>query len=186
MAAPSQRARGVPAGDRPAATGHAGAWLAGTAAACIAAVAAALVSQHAFDMQPCPWCVLQRLIFLAIALACGIALVSRCPRWRRAGAGLGLVLALCGVAAALWQHFRAAASASCNLTLADRIVGATQLDRLLPDVFEPRASCADAAVKLFGVPYDYWSLALFALAAAVLWRVLRGSSGLGRSVSARR
>ena len=39
----------------------------------VAAVAAALVTQHGFDMQPCPWCVLQRLIFLAIAL---VALVG--------------------------------------------------------------------------------------------------------------
>ena len=33
------------------------------------ALGAALVSQHVFDMQPCPWCVLQRLIFVALALA---------------------------------------------------------------------------------------------------------------------
>jgi disulfide bond formation protein DsbB len=33
-------------------------------------VGGALVSQHVFDMQPCPWCVLQRLIFVAIALVC--------------------------------------------------------------------------------------------------------------------
>ena len=33
------------------------------AIAAFAAVAAALVSQHAFGMEPCPWCVLQRLVF---------------------------------------------------------------------------------------------------------------------------
>jgi hypothetical protein len=38
----------------------------------------------------------------------------------------------------------------------DRIVGATGLDRLLPDVFEARANCADAAVSLLGMPYAYW------------------------------
>ena len=31
-------------------------------------VAAAMVSQHVYDMQPCPWCVLQRLIFVLIGL----------------------------------------------------------------------------------------------------------------------
>ena len=35
----------------------------------LAGVAVALLTQHALDMQPCPWCVLQRVIFLAIALA---------------------------------------------------------------------------------------------------------------------
>jgi len=42
--------------------------LTGIAGVALVAVAAALVSQHALDMQPCPWCVLQRLIFVAIAL----------------------------------------------------------------------------------------------------------------------
>lgn len=136
--------------------------LSGVALVCVAAVAAALVSQHAFDMQPCPWCVLQRVIFLAIALACGIGLLWRGRLGRLVSTGLALLLAVSGITAALWQHFQAAASASCNLTLADKIVsGFLKLDSLLPDVFSPRASCADAAVNLLGVPYDFWSLALF-------------------------
>lgn len=136
--------------------------LAGTALVCIAAVAAALVSQHVYDMQPCPWCVLQRVIFLTIALACGLGLLWRNRIGRMVTIGLALLLTVSGIAAALWQHFQAAASASCNLTLADKIVsGWLQLDSLLPDVFSPRASCADAAVNLLGVPYDFWSLALF-------------------------
>jgi disulfide bond formation protein DsbB len=149
-------------------------WLAGIALSCIAAVGVALVSQHVFDMQPCPWCVLQRVICLAIAIACVIGLLWRSRIGRRVGASLGLLLALCGIAAALWQHFKAAASASCNLTLADKIVSRwLQLDQLAPDVFEPRASCADAAVSLLGVPYDFWSLALFVLIALQLVRMLR-------------
>jgi disulfide bond formation protein DsbB len=151
-------------------------WFIGVTLASLAAVAAALVSQHVFDMQPCPWCVLQRVIFLAIALTCGLGLIWRNALGRRVSAGLGLLLALCGVAAALWQHFKAAASASCNLTLADKIVsGWLQLDSLLPDVFSPRASCADAAVSLLGVPYDFWSLALFAAIALVLVSLFRRS-----------
>ena len=152
--------------------------LAAMALACLAAVAAALVSQHAFGMEPCPWCVLQRVVFLAIALACGIGLLWRAPAGRMLAAGLGLLLALAGMAAALWQHFVAASSTSCNLTFADRIVGGLKLDSLLPDVFSPRASCADAAVNLLGVPFDLWSLALFALLAVVAVSLL---SGRGRA-----
>ena len=129
--------------------------------ASLAALAAALVSQHMFDMQPCPWCVLQRLIFGAIALAALIGLLWRTALGRRVAAALGIVLAAAGVAAALWQHVVAAQSASCNRTLADRIISGLQLDALLPDVFAATASCADAAVRLFGFPYEYWSLALF-------------------------
>ncbi len=147
--------------------------LGAVALACVGAVGLALVSQHRFDMQPCPWCVLQRVIMLAIALACVIGLAWRSAVGRRVGAGLGTLLALSGIAAALWQHFYAAASASCNLTLADKIVSRwLGLDQALPDVFEPRASCADAAVSLLGVPYDFWSLALFVICALVLVRVV--------------
>ena len=143
------------------------------AIACLAAVGAALVSQHMFDMQPCPWCVLQRLIFVAIALACLVgAAIPRRPG-RVGAAVLVELLVLCGIAAALWQHFKAAASASCNLTLADKIIGALQLDSLLPEVFAPRASCADAAVSLFGVPYDFWSLLLFVLCGIGVLSLLR-------------
>ena len=147
--------------------------LAGVAVLCLAAVGAALVTQHAFGMEPCPWCVLQRVIFLAVALACGLGLVWRSATGRRLGAGLGVLLALSGVAAALWQHFVAAATNSCNMTLADRIVGGMKLDSLLPDVFSPRASCADAAVKLMGLPYEFWSLGLYGLMAALLLLVVR-------------
>ena len=148
---------------------------AGVGIASIAAVGAALISQHGYGMQPCPWCVLQRVIFLAIALACGLGLIWRSATGRVIAATLGLLLALSGVAAALWQHFQAAASASCNLTLADRIVsGWLGLDSLWPDVFSARASCAEAAVKLLGVPYDLWSAALFVIITIALLRGVRG------------
>lgn len=130
--------------------------LAGIAVLCIAAVGAALVSQHIFGMDPCPWCILQRLIFVAIAVVCLVGFVST----RIAGV-LVAVLSLCGISAALWQHFKAAASSSCALTVADQIVIATKLDSLWPDVFLARASCADAAVSMMGIPYDFYSLALF-------------------------
>jgi disulfide bond formation protein DsbB len=136
--------------------------LAAAALLSVAAVGAALVSQHVYGMEPCPWCILQRVIFLAIALVCLVGLVSR-----RIAGGLVLLLALCGVAAALWQHFKAATSDSCVMTVADKIVMALKLDSLWPDVFLARASCADAAVSLWGVPYDFWSLALFLVLAAI-------------------
>ena len=146
--------------------------LGGGAVLGVAAVAAALVSQHVFGMEPCPWCTLQRLIFVVIALACVIGLVWRQVAGRVVAAVLVGVLSVCGVASALWLHFVASKSQSCNLTLADRIIVALKLDTLIPDVFSPRASCADAAIDLFGVPYTFWSLALFALFAVIAVRVI--------------
>ncbi|MDO8418904.1 MAG: disulfide bond formation protein B [Rubrivivax sp.] len=130
----------------------------------LGAVGTALVTQHVFGMQPCPWCVLQRLIFVAIALSALLGLAGQLTRVlavRFLGVVLMGLLALCGIAAALWQHFVAAASASCNLSLADRIVSGVGVDALWPEVFAPYASCADAAAKLLGVPYEFYSLTLF-------------------------
>lgn len=145
-----------------------GLMLAGMAVLSIAAVGAALVSQHVYGMEPCPWCILQRVIFLAIALVCVVGFVST-----RIAGGLALLLSLCGIGAALWQHFKAAASSSCALTVADQIVMAMKLDSLWPDVFLARASCADAAVNLVGVPYEFWSLALFVVLGLAAVLVIR-------------
>ncbi|MBL8330392.1 MAG: disulfide bond formation protein B [Rubrivivax sp.] len=133
----------------------------------LGAVGAALVTQHVFDMQPCPWCILQRLIFVAIAAAALLGLLWNSRMGVMMSALLMDGLAASGVAAALWQHFVAASASSCNLTLADRIIASTGLDGSLPEIFAPRASCADAAVTLFGVPYEFWSLATFAMLGAL-------------------
>ena len=41
---------------------------------------------------------------------------------------------------------------------------------LLPAVFEARASCADAAVSLLGVPYAFWAGALSSSSRIVVLR----------------
>ena len=140
--------------------------LVGIALLAVGAVAVALYTQHAMDMQPCPWCVLQRLILIAIALTALIGLALR-----RIGAGLTLLLALSGIASALWQHLVATNSETCNLTLADRIMAASGLDGRWPEVFMATASCAEANVKLFGIPYALWSLATFVTIALLAFGV---------------
>ena len=142
------------------------------AALCVAAMAAALVSQHVYDMQPCPWCVLQRLIFVVIAALALLTAAWQTPIGQRLGGGAMALLAMAGVASALWQHFVSAASGSCNQTLADRIVSGLGLDGSLPEVFQARASCADAAVDLWGLPYAFWSLALFVVITLMAARIV--------------
>lgn len=131
------------------------------AAASAAALGLALLAQYAFDMRPCPWCVLQRLIFVAVGLvsAVGALVSSRGPRV--ALASLAGLLSLSGIASAVYQHNVAAQTNSCNLTFADKVVSGLQLDSLLPSVFSATASCAEASVSVFGVPFAYWSLAMF-------------------------
>jgi protein dithiol:quinone oxidoreductase len=141
-----------------------GPWV-GIAVLALAGVGAALVSQHVFDMQPCAWCVLQRLIFVLIAALALLGAVWRGRTGARVSGALVIATAASGVAAALWQHFVDSKSLSCDLTVAQKIMTATGADRLLPEVFEARAMCIDAKVDLLGVPYEFWSLALFVLLA---------------------
>ena len=149
------------------------------AAVSLGAVGAALVTQHLFDMQPCPWCVLQRLEFVTIGAVALLGLAWPTATGLRVTLSGVAALAAAGMATALWHHFVATSSTSCDLSLADRIMSASGLPDLLPGVFEARASCADAAVKLFGVPYQLWSLSIFTLLAAfAVWRLL------GKRVSA--
>jgi disulfide bond formation protein DsbB len=163
--------------------GAGSAWLAGgrllplVALASLAAVGAALVSQHRYDMLPCPWCILQRVVFLAMAAVALagwlLGLAWRARPAHRGAAVLVLVLAGCGVAAAAWQHFVAAESTACHLTLADRIVNGLGLAEAWPEVFVAYASCADAKVNLMGLPYEAWSAALFLGLGAAAAQALR-------------
>lgn len=127
----------------------------------ILAVLVALVSQHIFGMQPCAWCVLQRLIFLVIALVCALGGWSASRPVRKVAAGLSVVLAGGGVAAAWYQHSVASHLFSCDLTFADRFMVGTGLDAGLPWLFGIFATCMDARVAVLGVEYALWSLALF-------------------------
>ena len=140
------------------------------AVASLAAVGAALVSQHVFDMQPCPWCILQRVIYLVIAALCLLGAAWPVSAVRRSVGGLTLLLAIGGAASALYQDLVASKSASCNLTLADKIISALGLDGVLPALLQVTANCSDAAVTMLGIQYAYWSLALFVmLAVAGAW-----------------
>jgi len=138
--------------------------LAGIALASFAAVAFALVAQHGFGVKPCPWCVLQRGIFLLIgALAALGWLVRDTVALRKGTLLLLIVLAIGGIAAAVFQHEVAAQMESCAMTFADRTLTALNLEERLPYVFMVTASCAEAAAyRLLGLPYEIWSGLLYA------------------------
>lgn len=145
----------------------AGALLAACAAAGLAALGIALVLQHQFAMAPCPWCVFQRLILLAIVASCALgAWVLRARVARLAIAVSVEVLASAGAAAALWQHFVAARSEACGLTFADRAIMALSLHEIAPWMFYADAPCSEANLPLLGIPFAFWSFALFMLLGA--------------------
>lgn len=132
------------------------------ALASVAALAGALVAQHVYDMQPCPWCIFQRVLYLAIA-ALALAAWLLPSRAVTGVAGLGVAaIAVGGVASAVFQHQVAAKDSSCAFTLADRFLSATGLETAVPWLFQVTATCADAAAaRLLGLGFEVWSGALF-------------------------
>ena len=140
----------------------------------LGAVGVAAIAQYAFDMQPCPWCVLQRLIYIVVGV---LALVAAAlpGLGRRLFIVLALLGSLAGLASALWQQLHAVNEASCAMTLADRIMTGLHLDSLLPQLFTAYASCADAAVSVLGIPFAVWSCLLYVILALLLGWSLRVS-----------
>lgn len=139
------------------------------ALASFAGVGIALVAQHQFGVKPCPWCVLQRAIYLVIgALSLLGGLVSARRSLRQAVLVVVLMLCAAGLTAAVFQHEVASQSATCAMGLADKIVTTLQLEELWPSVFMVTANCAEAAAyRLLGLPYEVWSGLLFAGLAAL-------------------
>lgn len=152
------------------------------AAIAFGSLGAALFTQHVLDMQPCSWCVAQRMAILAAGLlsVAGL-LIARRPVGRRALAASTALAALAGLASAVWQQGWASKSLSCAFTLADRIVMKTGLGQRLPAVFQPTASCAEANQALLGLPYAVWSaLAFLLILAAMAKAMVARSQGVTR------
>ena len=123
-------------------------------------VGVALFTQHVLGMQPCPWCIAQRVLYLLCGALAMLAALA--PVRSSAGRVIATLFSATGIVAAggalvtaLYQHF------VMNTGLAD----------WLPEVFEPRASCAEADQALIGLPYSIWSAIL-----AVILLVLGGQA----------
>jgi protein dithiol:quinone oxidoreductase len=122
-------------------------------AVCFAAVGFALVSQHVWDMQPCPWCIAQRMVLIiAGTMAFCSAVFLRANRLFMLVAALALAS---GVCMAVYQHWVAKYQTSCSFSKAETFIRWTEIDQLAPWLFEITATCADAAhATLAGVPYE--------------------------------
>lgn len=141
-------------------------------------VVIALVSQYVFEMLPCAWCVFQRLLYLLIGLfALWLSFVKPTRVRMALGSASIVAITIMGVISAWYQEKVAANTFSCAQTLADQMMKKSGLDSAAPWLFGIYASCMDARVKLFGIEYAWWSLAMFILigitALVILKRLLR-------------
>jgi len=134
------------------------------AAASLGGVAIGLVLQHRFGMEPCAWCVVQRMFYVLVGVFSIAALaLGKVPLAAVVAMLLADLAATLGLASALFHQFVAARPGGCGVTIADRFLMATSLHEHLPWLMNPTALCDEANQPLLGVPFAVWSIALFAL-----------------------
>jgi disulfide bond formation protein DsbB len=142
------------------------------AAACVALLGVAMYLQHVADMLPCPLCVIQRYLFLGVAIACVLGAVTGAPRL---GASLGLLSALGGIGVA-GKHLYVLANPgfSCGIDPLQTSLNKIFTAEYLPFMFQADGLCEDALAPFFGLSIPQWALLWFALfGLALVWVLVR-------------
>ncbi|MYM40736.1 disulfide bond formation protein B [Duganella qianjiadongensis] len=136
-----------------------------------AMLAVALILQHVLDMLPCPLCVIQRYLFLAIGI---VALVGayRKPVFYT---GLGLLGGLAGLGTA-GKHLYVLAhpGLSCGIDPMETVLNKLPAATYLPFLFRADGLCEDATAPFLGLSIPQWSFLGFAAVTVALgWVLLR-------------
>jgi disulfide bond formation protein DsbB len=144
-------------------------------AVCAGLIAFGLFLQHSRGLEPCPLCILQRIIFVAIGV---VALLAALLPTKRPAVRLGSSLAVgllalggAGVAARQsWiQHFPPPIQ-ECGADFYF-LVDTTPLGQLLPALFSGTGDCAKRGWQFLSLSIAEWALVFFvAIAILSLWR----------------
>ncbi len=141
-------------------------FLAATALFCMGLLIYAAYLQHGPQFQqPCPLCVLQRYVYI------GIALVAAMGAWRNHyGYAVGVVaVALGGAALAAWQVAKGSTMKACQADPIGQFVNSLPTADWFPEYFFANGGCADRYDAL-GLPVPVWSLLCFVgIAVAAAW-----------------
>lgn len=136
----------------------------------------ALYLQHVEGQMPCPLCVIQRYMFILLALVCFIS--AALPRGvTKAGASLGVLAALGGAGVAGWHVWvKAHPTVSCGIDPLETALNRYPTAELLPFVFKADGLCSAEYPPILGLSNPQWSLIWFLTFALILiWAALRRS-----------
>jgi len=142
------------------------------AAASFGLIGVALYLQHAMNMLPCPLCVIQRYLFIAIGIGCLIGAYASKPRL---GAGIALLASLGGLGV-VGKHLYVLAhpGLSCGIDPMETMLNKIPTATALPFLFQADGLCESATDTLFGLSIPQWSAVWFAiLTIALFWVLLR-------------
>jgi disulfide bond formation protein DsbB len=142
------------------------------AAVSIALVGAALYLQHAKDMLPCPLCVIQRYLFLGVAV---FSLIGACANKIKALGTLALLCALGGLGAvAKHLYVLAHPGFSCGIDPMETALNKIPTATLVPWLFRADGLCEAAQDTVLGLNVPQWSAVWFAiLTLSLVWVLAR-------------
>ena len=158
---------------------------AATGLAAVSLVGGGLILAHTLNLAACPLCILQRMLYLLLALEAiaawlltGSATASVLPR--RAAALVMAATALAGVGIASYQTWlqRFAKGASCTADQPWWEHFVNWAGAQWPLMFEASGLCSEAGWKLLGLSIAEWSLFAFTcMTIAMLMAMLHRSPG---------
>jgi disulfide bond formation protein DsbB len=115
-------------------------------------------------LAACPLCVIQRMLYLLLALAAGFGLLlATRPMARMLAALLMTASAASGAGVAAYQVWiqRFAPTTTCAAEMPWWEAFVEWAGRVVPMLFQPNGQCSDPAWKLFGLSIAEWSLLCF-------------------------
>jgi disulfide bond formation protein DsbB len=142
------------------------------AAVSLLLVGAALYLQHAKDMLPCPLCVIQRYLFLGVAI---FSLIGAFANKIKAFGALALLCALGGLGTvAKHLYVLAHPGFSCGIDPMETMLNKIPTATLLPWLFRADGLCEAAQDTVLGLNVPQWSAVWFViLAAGLVWVLAR-------------
>jgi protein dithiol:quinone oxidoreductase len=142
------------------------------AAVSIALVGAALYLQHAKDMLPCPLCVIQRYLFLGVAI---FSLIGAFANKIKAFGALAMLCALGGLGTvAKHLYVLAHPGFSCGIDPMETMLNKIPTATALPWLFRADGLCEAAQDTVLGLNVPQWSAVWFViLAASLVWVLAR-------------
>ncbi len=134
--------------------------------------------QHEVGLEPCPMCILQRYVFVALGLV-ALAGAIHGPKSLggvRAYAALIVVLALVGAGTSMRHSYLQrfpSPSTSCGTDLTF-LVNNFPLAQALPRIFAGTGECSKVDWSMFGLSIPEWALVWFAIFfATAIWLAVR-------------
>jgi protein dithiol:quinone oxidoreductase len=134
---------------------------------CIGLLGYGLVVQHWGGIKPCPWCIVQRLVYMAIA---SVALMAALHRPGPAGTGVyslfGGIAAAGGVAAAAYQVYierDPQRALGCTGSSVENFLDQIKVGKAIPPLLQYEGACTPQPWSFLGLSIPEWSLVCFVL-----------------------